>query len=1134
MSKRQVDEALKGDPEPEHVQKEAKKQADSDLEYVYNTVDTSTKSQRLFTEQNVVNLETLLDKESELGTAALPRINKGTQKQLHNFCLWYQDFFKKNGSDADWKPHFDEDSLARFENDKLLAALDTSNSSDGLLEEDLELVCEELDMPKSTRQHLAQLGIADMKSLLDKKTDLELFSLPNVKKTTQKALLKACLWHEDFYRKNDDGISWQAHFNDETLASFEQEPSVERDYRMALDRIHEGRGDGGISNVSEEMINYAATITTKFLNKPLLEQCRNKFSPFEVAVKCHRALMHPRGSPHDLIHLVSGKTQSGKSTVKAVCAAVHRQLSCLLIIITKGVPERDDLKIKLNKLLGGCRETMDAGLLVVADTGGQIAKATSAVLSIRKELPHARFGIIVDECDAMYRTKDCAQIMEQRYVALMDLGPSFRMEISATIYSALQALDEQGKQVEMMEIFTTEDYSGILEMKHAKAAGNDAFLNPKSLGPKLGVKYRYISSEVPKPIESKTPLLFSDEHKLNPKCSACKGACGCDMHSDVVSKRSWAVSAQSVIPYTSQGMMDMLDHMLPMSDKGGEEDPNLDTSKEGGASCTKTDVSNHCDAKSTAAVAVIASVQSPGDVMGVNDATDESLEKSGATSPGVKQGSDLAGGLQAQVPLADEHTAEGKENHKHVSNMPVDLEKQELPGGVHCTKVNDAGMQHDDKSRGFDDDQKIPTDAGTLAGKLEETTLADVEAQEATGGGNGENETEREADLAPPMDVASTEKANKGGDAGGPVPMDVNTTETIEDPEPSCQKGLLGLVATNPRVYAEGNVVVQAACVQNHFASKGKPFVAVVATGVGVYCRFPGCAKARFIRRSLKTVSEIITQIDKVVGLETPIIIFGYSRMCRCVSFRSSTRVPTHMILSRGPGYSLEDYIQALGRATFNGLSVLKQNGHSNVTILTNENDFLAAKKYSTFVQEVNVKIKENSGISLVEALRSATKKLPDEANCFRHTNRKIGRRKDLKMKIPGREAFEEPSSLNDLQNKKDRYWNDKMTQRVMKLFLELAIGDASFCCCTDELVSAYEETYATEEGQGISVGKAQLKKILTDLEKDVIFEKVKQEGDTELAWTAKSLVALENMLNETLEVPNYTDDENWTTELAS
>ncbi|CAB9502596.1 expressed unknown protein [Seminavis robusta] len=848
MNKRVLETPDNGYPRP----KQEEFAPDEDLLHVYDTVDISAKSQMLLTQQAITDVATLLGREDDLQRAALPGVNRGTQKQLHNFCLWYKDYSMKWDA-VNVKTHFDEDSLPRFERDRLEAA--TCDSSGGLLALDMERICNVLDISQKTRGQLAKLEIKTAKALVGKKTELEVFSLLNIKQTTQKHLLKVCLFREDFYRTNDSDKEWLHHLNDESFAKFEQEDSKEREFRLAVENIHEGPGNRGVGDISDKAVQFGATITARYLSHHLVEQCRNKFNPDDVSRKCIKALLHPAGAPTKVVHVVSGKTQSGKSTVKAVCAVAHRQLQTLLIIITKGIAERDDLKIKLSMLLGGCRESLESGRLVIADTGSQIEKATAAVLGIRKDNPHARFGIIVDESDAMYRTKDGVQIFEKRFAALMALGPSFRMEISATIYSTVQVLSERGVPVEMMEVLTTDDYSGIDQMEHFTYGNN------KATGR------------------------------------------GCPKHSDISDSRFNKEKIKSYLPYTSKPMVDMLREALQ-----------------------------------------------------------------------------------------------------------------------------------------------------------------------------------------------------------------------------STHKGILVLVATNPRVYAEGNVLTQAAGTQNFFRAEGTDFVAVAATGRGVYFRFPGCRKGRFIRKKLKTVSEIISQMDKAVRLDTPIIIFGYSRMCRCVSFRSSTRVPTHMILSRGPGYSLEDYIQAIGRATFNGLSVLEQNGHSHVTVLTNENDFLAAKKYYSFVQAINVYLSRNPGVPLQKVLRCATKKLPDEANCFRHTNRKIGRRKDLKMKNPGREAFEDPVVLSDGQNKRDRYWTNLRAQRLMRIFYEESDGEEGFALSTYHLVETYNEIYPPEDGD-TELKKKAVGKIMGDLVRDVIFEKVTIKNEKEKRWSPKSILILPSLLNENLGELDDRDD---------
>jgi hypothetical protein len=82
-------------------------------------------------------------------------------------------------------------------------------------------------------------------------------------------------------------------------------------------------------------------------------------------------------------------------------------------------------------------------------------------------------------------------------------------------------------------------------------------------------------------------------------------------------------------------------------------------------------------------------------------------------------------------------------------------------------------------------------------------------------------------------------------------------------------------------------------------------------------------------------IGEVLEKLDVEYGLEWPIFVFGFSKMQRGMSFRSNQRVPSHILLSLGDGYSTEGMIQALGRATFNGKHILRTNGFQNVTVLT-------------------------------------------------------------------------------------------------------------------------------------------------------------------------------------------------------
>ena len=82
----------------------------------------------------------------------------------------------------------------------------------------------------------------------------------------------------------------------------------------------------------------------------------------------------------------------------------------------------------------------------------------------------------------MYRTKDRTQQMERAYDHLMGLNPALRIEISATPIPALLYLGgEMGYSVDMDQLGTSDDYSGVTEMVSLKDAdGNDLFLEVSS------------------------------------------------------------------------------------------------------------------------------------------------------------------------------------------------------------------------------------------------------------------------------------------------------------------------------------------------------------------------------------------------------------------------------------------------------------------------------------------------------------------------------------------------------------------------------------------------------------------------------------------------------------------------------
>ena len=128
--------------------------------------------------------------------------------------------------------------------------------------------------------------------------------------------------------------------------------------------------------------------------------------------------------------------------------------------------------------------------------------------------------------------------------------------------------------------------------------------------------------------------------------------------------------------------------------------------------------------------------------------------------------------------------------------------------------------------------------------------------------------------------------------------------------------------------------------------------VIVLSIGEGVfYCEAFG--EALHKAKAKMTVSEVLESIDKKVGLGVPIFLFGLEALGRGVSTRSSGRVATHLLVSLGPGHSLDNVIQSYGRGTGNVKSILRKNLGEDATIkiLTIESDWKDSKAYVKYCQ---------------------------------------------------------------------------------------------------------------------------------------------------------------------------------------
>ncbi|CAB9510755.1 expressed unknown protein [Seminavis robusta] len=697
--------------------------------------------------------------------------------------------------------------------------------------DDLSDVFDELFDARSQRK-LKELQIQSLETVLARRDDFKDEAIEGLRKSTQKQLHQFCLWYEEFFTKNDKSISWRAHFTADHFDSFVEQLGKSPDgdvnllFEHARRMLHEGK-PGDLADLTDKKRNdlyaYVVRKTMEELPPKLIEECN--FDVKNFIIKCVRAIFNiPSGDPYPKILLVAGRTQSGKTNVKAVVLTTCNVLRCPLKIITKGVAESQDLKQKITHKVTKYQDDFEAWwegqqyqpnrFDVLADTAAKINnKAIVHVEQLRKFKKDGKFALIIDECDAMYRTEEGSQKFEQAYDDLMSLKPALRIEISATPIPALFALTEQGHAVEILELGTADDYAGVTAMKPLEGSnGKPLFLS----------------------VEKKSKLRYDD-----------------------------GVSYEKI----KNGLLKGVDPDLIFPEEESNDKFNE----------TESRVFSKCD------------------------------------------------------------------------------ELEFIPF----------------------------TDAKVM--QLYEDALAD----------------------------------SKEG-------------------QPKKQ-GVLLLDCTNSRVTADMNNFQKAACVQNHFQRRNKQVVIVVVVGGGIYVRRPGFLHGRFIPNR-KTVSDVIERLDELLGLDMPIFVFGYSKMRRCISYRSERRVPTHMVLYLGLGYSNENYVQAIGRATFNGLeTVLKANGLSHVTVLTLKNDFSMAHKYTKFVSEVSQRLK--TGATVAEVMSDGKKLFSDAANYLLHTNRKTGQIKGHKHLLPEQRMFEDPiedDSGDDSGDDSADYSHEDTSKRILRALLDL------------------------------------------------------------------------------------------------
>lgn len=82
--------------------------------------------------------------------------------------------------------------------------------------------------------------------------------------------------------------------------------------------------------------------------------------------------------------------------------------------------------------------------------------------------------------------------------------------------------------------------------------------------------------------------------------------------------------------------------------------------------------------------------------------------------------------------------------------------------------------------------------------------------------------------------------------------------------------------------------------------------------------------------------------------------------MCRGISYRSANPVPIQMLMALGRGHNSSTIVQTLGRATFNGRNVQKENenGFDCVRVLTTSNDYTLCVKKQNYNNAVAERIR--------------------------------------------------------------------------------------------------------------------------------------------------------------------------------
>ena len=131
--------------------------------------------------------------------------------------------------------------------------------------------------------------------------------------------------------------------------------------------------------------------------------------------------------------------------------------------------------------------------ICIADTAHQVSAVANAIHAFREKNCNMAFQVIIDECDAMFRTHSNEQLFENALKMLKDLRPRVCSYVSATplavIPTLLQEEKEKGTKVRVFPILPGDQYVGLQDMKVFQANGENTYLGQEELSYSDGSSY---------------------------------------------------------------------------------------------------------------------------------------------------------------------------------------------------------------------------------------------------------------------------------------------------------------------------------------------------------------------------------------------------------------------------------------------------------------------------------------------------------------------------------------------------------------------------------------------------------------------------------------------------------------------